>query len=360
MPQQRRVLHERDVGIHAHVVRTGRQHQSRVEEMRRPGLAGRLLLGEDDPDLRAVERRLAERGVVDLQFDDAAGLEPERRAFGHHLRIRARRVGADQPLPLVRGHRRARRRRSQDGRRFLHLFGVAPDDGRRRPIGLRAVEHQHVVDGRAHARPHLDRLHPLGFREIGRNVEVLVRDFARRRHGIGLLHFEDLVRLAELPAVGKQGRGGMSAGFPFGAPPLAHRSIVSFSAADRRRSFRNVPSGAFGVPRRHVSLADLIADLRPVGFGVLVRQQWHRPDFAGAMAGDAVLEQDRRDVFGERRHGRRRRRRLRGLSGRHDRPRENHNPSAHRGQRFECHRETILQRVRSSNVDVRTFHSRLS
>src|SRR6202008_5080573 len=63
--------------------------------------------------------------------------------------------------------------------------------------------------------------------------------------------------------------------------------------------------GLVDEPRRHLTLADALLDgLRP-GPGFAVGEQRHRRDFVGAMAPDAGAIEDRRDVLGERRTGRR-------------------------------------------------------
>jgi len=66
------------------------------------------------------------------------------------------------------------------------------------------------------------------------------------------------------------------------------------------------------VPGRHLSAGDLFADSFGPGARLFVGQQGHRRDVAGAMATGAMLVENRRDIFGERR----RRRRLR--RARHD------------------------------------------
>ena len=260
-------------------------------------------LRERDADLRAIARFLAVGRVVHLQFEGAARLEPERRARGRDLHSGAGRVRRDQPLRQVLeiGAARALAPRATVGRGRVLL--VRLQHRRPRDVRLRPVIDEHVVHDLAVARANLDRLHPLRLGEIRRDVEVLVLDRAVGRQLVGVRHLEDDVGLAGAPALRE--RRALAAGPP--DRPWGRRrspSAISVCAVGVAQQPLVVegPGRRVGVPRRHVPVADFVADgLRP-GPGLLVREKRHRRDFAGPVAAGAVLENDGRDVLAERRH----------------------------------------------------------
>ena len=101
---------------------------------------------------------------------------------------------------------------------------------------------------------------------------------------------------------GNVGAGGRSAGSPFGRAAVRPRDQRRAVGVAQQPLIVERPRRRVGVPRRHVPVADFVADrLRP-GPRILVGQQRHRRDFAGPVAARAVLEDDRRDVLAERRH----------------------------------------------------------
>ena len=165
--------------------------------------------------------------------------------------------------------------------------------------GVGAVVNQHVVNDLAVAGPDLDRLHPLRFGEVGRDVEVLVLDRAFGRQLVRLGHFEDRVRLAERPALGESGHWRHVLRIPFrraAVRPLGQGVLLGGGqpALVEERAMRRVR-----VPRRHCPVGDLVANrLRP-GTNLLVREERHRGDLPGTMTGRTVLEEDRGDVAGE-------------------------------------------------------------
>ena len=78
-------------------------------------------------------------------------------------------------------------------------------------VGLRLVvvdRDQHMVHDRRIAGTRLGGLDPFVFREARRDAEILIRNRPLRRHGIGLGHLDDEVRLADRPSLGKRPRGG--------------------------------------------------------------------------------------------------------------------------------------------------------
>ena len=238
-----------------------------------------------------------------LQFDHAAGFEANRGAGRQDLRIRARCVCRQQSarrliLPL---RPRARLRPRRQG----HLVAIGSENGRALHIGLGLVERQRVVHDFAVAGPELDRLNPLRFREVCRDVEVLVFDHPVGRHGVLLLHFKDDVRRAHGPTVRVDRRGRhvlrVALGCACGHPAEEHFLFLgSQPALVQERAFRRD-----GMPRRHVSFADFVANVLGMRPDVVVGQERHRCDLAGPMAGRAVLEENRGDVFGVGRTGRR-------------------------------------------------------
>ena len=86
-PPDSSVGDERDVGVDPRLGSAGRQQERAVEEVWTRTFPRRRVLRELKPDLRAVGRGLAGRGVVHLQLDDAARFQPDRRSRAHHLRV---------------------------------------------------------------------------------------------------------------------------------------------------------------------------------------------------------------------------------------------------------------------------------
>ncbi len=149
------------------------------------------------------------------------------------------------------------------------------------------------------ARADLDRLHPLRFGEVGRNVEVLVLDGAVGWQLVVLLHLQDDVGRAGAPAFGELGSRGQQR-------RIALR-CAAVGPGDQRCALRigdhplvvKRTRGRVGMPRRHVPLAHLVPDRLGPRPGLLISEERHRGDFARAMAARAVLENDRRYVLGE-------------------------------------------------------------
>ena len=151
------------------------------------------------------------------------------------------------------------------------------------------------------ARANLDRLHPLRLGEIRRDVEMLMLDRAvgRQLVGVGISR-----TTSGLPALQPSGNVGSAAGPP--DRPWAHRRSPTRSAWRGRRRSAAARCGRsrrrVGVPRRHVPVADFVADgLRP-GPGLLIGEQRHRAISPGRWQPARVLEDDGRDVLAERRH----------------------------------------------------------
>src|SRR5262249_35640142 len=157
---------------------------------------------------------------------------------------------------------------------------------------------------------HFHRLDPLVLGGVGRNREVLIGDGAVGRDGIVFLHAEDRVRLADVPLGGVDRRRRQILGVAFrraGRHPL-HDGVaigIGETAIADELAVRWI-----GEPRRQRPPRNGRRNrLRPPP-RILVGEQRHWRELAGSMAVRAVLEKDRRDVFGERRGRRFRRRRL--------------------------------------------------
>ena len=129
---------------------------------------------------------------------------------------------------------------------------------------------------------------------------------------------DDDVRRAKVPGAGcyrSGGHGGRVALLdPSGDPPLNQRDLL---VAQSPRA-HELAVTRFRLPGRHVPAPGRGRDLLGVCAGVRIAQQTERCRSARPMAGRAVLEHDRRDVFGEGHGSGRGRRRLRGarLDGR--------------------------------------------
>ena len=155
-------------------------------------------------------------------------------------------------------------------------------------------------------RAYLHRLHVFGLREVRRDVEVLVVDGAGRRDLEVLLHLEHDVGLTDRPALGIVRRRRLVLQIALrraarGPGEDCLFLLVSQLAFVFERTGRRVR-----VPRRHVPLADLVANGLRIRTGVLIRQKRHRRDLAGTMTGGAVLVHDGRHVLGKGRDRRRR------------------------------------------------------
>jgi hypothetical protein len=163
----------------------------------------------------------------------------------------------------------------------------------------------HVGDRMMHdrriARTQFDLFDPALFREGDRRVEVLHRQFAFGRDFEIYRHLDHHVRLAEGPAwsvfrerrqvfVFAFRRAGVDPGDDGLALFLREPAVV---AEFERRSVR------VGVPGRHLAFNDRFADgLAPwADFGV--GGERHRRDLARTVTVGALVEDDRRDVFGE-------------------------------------------------------------
>ena len=174
----------------------------------------------------------------------------------------------------------------------------------RRPRGV-TRERQDVVHVCPAAGANLDGLHPLVFGEVGGKRDPLVLHLAHRRHRERFLHGEDGIGCADAPPLGECRRGRQIAVVPPGRPgrrPLdddvalgiAHPPIV-----------REAPALRVRMPRRHGAVQHLVAHRARPRPGLVIRDQRHRCDLARTMTRGAVLVEDGRDVFRERRRRRR-------------------------------------------------------
>ena len=150
---------------------------------------------------------------------------------------------------------------------------------------------------------HLECLDPFVFREVGRDLEILIRDFAVGGNRIVLTHRKHRVRGADRPAAFVRGLRGQIGGFPFrraAVGPAHQRRLVRLAQTTVVEEFAVL---RIGMPWRHRAFADL----RGNGFRprprILEGQQRHRRNLARPMAVRAVLIEDRRDFLAERRHG---------------------------------------------------------
>ena len=159
---------------------------------------------------------------------------------------------------------------------------------------------QAVVHDAAGSGPELDGAHPFLFFCADRGYKIAVDVGAVGGNAVRLLHFDNQVGLAELPALGQVGRRGQLRGVSLRHAPLdpladqldffvGQAPLVGEAAVIRR-----------GMPRRHVTRPGHGADqLRAFG-DVAVAQQGKRPRLPGTVTGRAVVEDDRRDVLAKR------------------------------------------------------------
>src|SRR5882672_5148972 len=158
---------------------------------------------------------------------------------------------------------------------------------------------------------YLSGLHPAVFREVGRDLKVLIVDRAARRDFVIRLHFEDLVRFAELPAFGECGQ-------------LRHLRRVAFwcasiDPADQGVDFvlrkaevvAKLSVSGVGMPWWHYMRRHLLANrLRPRPH-LPERDERHRRHLAWAMAAHALCVKDRSYIVAEGRNNSCRHRSLR-------------------------------------------------
>ncbi len=299
------------------IVRARWNGESRVGDQSGADLALRRLLGEDEPEPRAVAPRLPVGRVVHLEDQRRSGWNPlsrpghvNRRVFTdgpvHEHRIAAARRSSST-LGRARGRPRCQRRgrccNTLGGWRLCRRCGVddrpnGDDVGSNRSCGFTYVNDD-VVDVGAITGAHLAGLHPAILREVRRHLEVLVGDLAGDRHLEFLRHLEHGVGRSDLPALRelRQRRQRGAIAFTCSAVrPADDRVDLAVAQAQvvAERAVRRV-----GVPRRHRTRADLLPDRASPGARIGVGEQRHRRDLARTMAARALVEHDRRDVAAE-------------------------------------------------------------
>jgi hypothetical protein len=162
-----------------------------------------------------------------------------------------------------------------------------------------------VVHDASVVRAQFDGANPASLLQSAGHDEVAEQIGAVGRHDERLGHFEHEIGLAHLPAIGKSRRGGRVRGVAFkstGGKPRAQRVLRGFVETSLALEGQGLVRGD---PRRHRSGVDALDNLSRAFLGVGEAQQGKRRDFAGAVAGGAVLLEQRRDVAVEgRRRGR--------------------------------------------------------
>ncbi len=161
-----------------------------------------------------------------------------------------------------------------------------------------------MVHDLAVARAEFDVREILLAREIRRQHEAAILIVAITGDGVGAIERQNLVRRARLPSFRKLRRDRLVARIAFrraGAYPVADAIDLGIGepALVRKRSV-----SLLRLPRRHHVLRRHRRDLLRAARGILVGEQGERRNLAGAMAGGAVLVQNRRDVLVERRRRR--------------------------------------------------------
>ena len=254
------------------------------------------------------------RRVVHLEGQHRSGRDLEGRALRKRQDIRTWRRCPDErtDLPLLLG-------RSGPGRSLGRtVCGIAHKHrtlrrGAYRTRGERygrwwscrtfsprhAREHQHVVHDFARARQNLERLHPLVFSEVGRNVEVLVCDGSRSRHGVRLGHRHDRVRRADAPARRVDGRLRKHLRVTLWRPSIEPAKQRLFVRVGKPSIVHKRAVRCIGVPRRHVAAADRVVHLVYLLFCAIVLHQREGGEPADAMTARAILEENRRDFAAE-------------------------------------------------------------
>ena len=158
------------------------------------------------------------------------------------------------------------------------------------------------------SRPELVRREPGVFLEVRRNRHVGIRHGTVGRDLERLEKCEDQIRLANRPAFGELRRLRQVGVVPPGSPAIdPGGNRVDLGLREARVVLVGANAGV-GAPGRHLPGQHLgLHGARP-GTGVVVSHQRHRRQVVRPVTGHAVLEQDGRDVLGERRGPLRRRR----------------------------------------------------
>ena len=145
-------------------------------------------------------------------------------------------------------------------------------------------------------RPELGRFHPLVFGESAGNDDVGVVDYASGRHLIFDRHLDHIVRLPDVPAFQPLHGLRLILGVAFRRTRVhpGHQRLdvgVAQAAIVRKMAISRVCK-----PGRHLLDQHRLLDRFRPGTRLLISQQRHRTNFAGAVAFLAILLQDRRYV----------------------------------------------------------------
>ena len=211
---------------------------------------------------------------------------------GHPIRRDVRRVpGRPVEKVSVRRHRRVGDQAFVTGFRIV-LVEVPRCAGR---IEL----HRRVMHDPRIAGSQLPRFDEPPRRDRHRNDEMAIDVVAAGAKRVGSGHGDDDVRRAEVPGAGRDGSGRHGAGVAFrhaaGDPPLNQRDLLVAQSLASPRTGRNLVPASRAACIGSWSRRDLLG----VGAGVRIAQQTERRRSARPMARRAMLEDDRRDVFGE-------------------------------------------------------------
>src|SRR5215831_20658141 len=142
-----------------------------------------------------------------------------------------------------------------------------------------------------------DRADPLILFEVERNGEIAEDIGAACRQLEGGRHLQNQIRLAQAPAFGELWKLGRFGGVAFRhslADPLGDRADLRIR---KLALVRKLAESVRRMPGRHISRLYDRGDQGAALLEVFVRDQREGRGFAWAMTSDAVLVDDRRDVF---------------------------------------------------------------
>lgn len=296
------IVRERAVDFGAVIGIVGRNDEPVVRELQGDDALRGRLLGENEADAGLVAGDAALGDVMHLKNKIGAGGDEFCHSGGPVVGRTAGRVDekyvAVGPLgvaPVLRVFEHGCGERNAHGR-VLEPFGV-----------WRANINDGVMDVGAAGRADFGLFDPFVFGEVSGHDLVGVFHVAGGGNGDGGGHGDDVIGLRDDPTGGPKRRRRRVAGTACGSASISPSGESCDLLRGERWIVGKMAAAWIGKPRRHDAAGDVEFDLFGEAPGLRVRDKRHGRDFAGAVAGLAMLLEDGENVFIERgrRSGRR-------------------------------------------------------